>query len=251
LLAQDGVIGGVQEIAVQQTLGKALTIVGRAHLVPEPLESFALGGRHFGSHGVQERQGGEQVLPRTAFTPGVLTARAPRSARGLVVGQRVQPSEQVTHHGELLRAVGEPAAFNEPSDENRATAEVRYRVIDRQALRGIVLSLQEPQDRGVALHAYPRAGGGKGPCDPRVAVPAVDAEDVGLVHAELGCRDSVDPVAIPQMGEQVFTCGLVVDSPAQTLQIGQGFGVALTGVLRVVANDLLETAVLRHGQASS
>jgi hypothetical protein len=38
---------------------------------------------------------------------------------------------------------------------------------------------------------------------------------------------------------------------AETLQIGQRFGVALTGVLRVVANDFLETAVLRHGQASS
>ena len=95
----------------------------------------------------------------------------------------------------------EPGAFNEPRHEDRAAIEVRYRIIGRQALRGIVLPLQESQDRGVALSTGTRPGGGKRAGDPRVAVPPVDAEDVGLVHTELRRRDRVNAVAIPQMSE--------------------------------------------------
>src|SRR4051812_45319506 len=50
------------------------------------------------------------------------------------------------------------------------------------------------------------------------------------------------------MGEQPLSSGLVMHPHAETLQIGQRFGVTLPGVPRVVANDLLETAVLRHGK---
>jgi hypothetical protein len=42
----------------------------------------------------------------------------------------------------------------------------------------------------------------------------------------------------------------MVHSRAEALEISQRFGVALTGVLRVVPYNFLETAVLRHGQAS-
>jgi hypothetical protein len=49
LFAQDGVIGGVEEISVEQALRKAVTVVGRAHLVAELLESLALGGRDLGA----------------------------------------------------------------------------------------------------------------------------------------------------------------------------------------------------------
>jgi hypothetical protein len=43
LFAQDGVIGGVEEVSVEQALRQAVTAVGRAHLVAELLESLALG----------------------------------------------------------------------------------------------------------------------------------------------------------------------------------------------------------------
>src|ERR1700733_11709936 len=45
VLAQDGVVGGVEEISVEQPLRKAVTVVSRADLVAETLESLALGGR--------------------------------------------------------------------------------------------------------------------------------------------------------------------------------------------------------------
>jgi hypothetical protein len=73
----------------------------------------------------------------------------------------VQPSEQAARHGELFGAVGELSAFDEPRHEDRPAIEVRDRVVDRQALRGIALLLQEPQDRGVALGARPGASGRK------------------------------------------------------------------------------------------
>ena len=37
-------IGGVEEISVEQALRKAVTVVGRAHLAAELFESPALGG---------------------------------------------------------------------------------------------------------------------------------------------------------------------------------------------------------------
>src|SRR3984885_288531 len=101
LLAQDGVIGGVEEVSVEQALRQAVTVVGRAHLVAELLESPALGGRDLRVAGVEKRQGGQQVLTRRALTARVLTTRSTRAADGIVVRQRVQPSEQLTHHGEL------------------------------------------------------------------------------------------------------------------------------------------------------
>src|ERR1022692_1234641 len=201
LFAQDGVIGGVQEISVEQAFRKAVTVVGRAHLVAELFESLALGGRDLRVDGIEKRQRGQQVLTRRALTARVLTTRSTQAADGFLVRQRVQPSEQLTHHGELRGTVGEPGAFNEPRNEDRAAIEVRYRVIGRQALRGIVLPLQESQDRGVALNTGTRPSGGKRAGDPRVAVITVDAEHVGLVHTQLRRRGRVNAVAIPQMSE--------------------------------------------------
>src|SRR6202034_2148750 len=89
LFAQDGVIGGVQEISVQQALRKAVTVVGRAHLVAQPFESCALGGRDLRVNGVEKRQGGQQVLARCALAARVLATRSTRAAGGIVVRQRV------------------------------------------------------------------------------------------------------------------------------------------------------------------
>jgi hypothetical protein len=161
----------------------------------------------------------------------------------------VQPSEQLAQHGELRGTVGERDAFDEPRHEDRAAVEVRHRIVGRQALRGIVLALQEGQDRGVALGAGPRPGGGKRAGHPRAAVIAVDAEHVGLMHAELRRRDRVDAVAIPQVGEEPVGRGLVVHPRAEALEIRQRFGVALTGLLGVAPDNLLEAGVLGHGQA--
>ena len=107
-------IRGVEEISVEQAFRKAVTVIGRAHLVPEPLEPFAIGGRDLRIHGVEKRKGGQQVLTRGALTAGVLTARSTRAADGIVVRKRVQPSEQITHHGELRGTIGELDAFDEP-----------------------------------------------------------------------------------------------------------------------------------------
>src|ERR1017187_5502926 len=250
LFAQDGVIGGVEEISVEQAFRKAVTVVGRAHLVAELLESLALGGRDLRVDGIEKRQGGQQVLTRRALTARVLTTRSTRAADGIVVRQRVQPSEQLTHHGELCGTVGELDAFDEPRHEDRAAIEVRYRIIDRQALRGIVLPLQESQDRGVPLDTGTRPSGGKRAGDPRAAVIAVDAEDVGFVRTELGRRDRDNAEAIPEMGEKPLSNGLVMHSRTETLEIRQRFGVALTSLLGVAPDNLLEAGVLGHGQAS-
>ncbi len=72
------------------------TVVGRAHLVAELLESLAPGGRGLGVDGVGKRQGRQQVLTRRALTARVLTTRSTRAAGGIVVRQRVQPSGQPT-----------------------------------------------------------------------------------------------------------------------------------------------------------
>src|SRR6204780_2401497 len=178
LLAQHGVIGGVEQVSVEQALRKAVTVVGRAHLVTELLESLALGGRDQRVDGVEERQGRQQVLTGRALPARVLATGSTRAADGIVVRQRVQPSEQLAHHGELRGTVGELDAFNEPRHEDRAAIEVRHRIVDRQALRGIVLPLQESQDCGVALDTGPRPSRGERAGDPRAAVITVDAEHV-------------------------------------------------------------------------
>jgi hypothetical protein len=53
------VIGGVEEVSVEQALRKAVTAVGQAHLVAEPLESLALCGCDLGVDGVEKRQSGQ------------------------------------------------------------------------------------------------------------------------------------------------------------------------------------------------
>ena len=186
---------------MEQAFRKAVTVVGRAHLVAELLETLAVRGRDLRVNGVEKRQGRQQVLTRRALTARVLTTRSARAADGIVVRQRVQPSEQRTHHGELRGTVGELDAFNEPRDEDRTAIEVRYRIVDRQALRGILLPLQEPEDCGVTLNTGTRPAGGERAGDPRAAVIAVDAEHVGLVHTELRRRDRINAVAIPKMSE--------------------------------------------------
>jgi hypothetical protein len=250
LFGQDGVIGGVEEVSVEQALREAVTVVGRAYLVAQPFESRALAGRDLRVDGVEKRQGGQQVLTRRALAARVLTAGPARAADRIVKRQRVQPSEQLTHHGELRGTVGERGAVDEPRYQDRAAIEVRYRIADRQALRGIVMPLQEPQDRRVALDTGTRPGRRERTGDPRAAVVAVDAEHVRLVHTELGRRDRVNAVTIPQMGEEPLSCGLVVHSPTEALEIGQRFGVALPSLRGVAPDNLLEAGVLGHRQAS-
>ena len=53
------------------------------------------------------------------------------------------------------------------------------------------------------------------------------------------------------MGEKPLGSGLVLHSQTETLEIRQSFGVALPGLLGVAPDNLLETGVLGHGQASS
>src|SRR5579862_7533769 len=169
----------------------------------------------------------------------------------------MQPSEQVTQDGELLDTLlpdcrrRQQRAADEPSDEDGRSVEGRHRLVDRSPLRRVVLPLEEPQNRRVAFNACPRTRRRKHTRNPRVAVAAVDTEDVVIVPAGLGRGDGVDFVAIPQMGEQALSRGLVEQPRFETLEISERFGVALAGVVRVAADNLLETAVLGHEQASS
>ena len=71
---------------MEQALRKAVTVVGRAHLVAELLESLALSGRDLGVNGVEKRQGRQQVLTRRALTARVLTTGSTRAAGGVVDG---------------------------------------------------------------------------------------------------------------------------------------------------------------------
>jgi hypothetical protein len=74
---------------------------------------------------------------------------------------------------------------------------------------------------------------------------------VVVVLTGLRRGDHVDAVAIPEMGDQAISDGLVEQTRLEALEIGERFGVSLTGFLRVAPDNLLETAVLGHGQASS
>jgi hypothetical protein len=106
--------------------------------------------------------------------------------------------------------------------------------------------LEEAQDRGIALHARPRSSRRERSGDPRLAVVAVDAEDVGVVHAELRCRRRIDAVAVSEMCEQALSGGLMMHPPLEALEVRQRLGVALPGLLRVAPDNPLETRVLGH-----
>jgi hypothetical protein len=77
LLAQDGVIGGVEEISMEQAFRKAVTVVGRAHLIAEPLGSLTLGGRDLRVDGIEKRQGSQQVLKLMYGAADVLPMMSP------------------------------------------------------------------------------------------------------------------------------------------------------------------------------
>ena len=196
LSAQDGVIGGVEEISVEQALRKAVTVAGRAHLAAELPESLAPGGRDLRVDGTEKRPDRQQVLTRRALTARVLTTGSTRAAGGIVVRQRVQPSEQLTHHGELRGTVGEPGAFNEPRRQDRAAIEVRYRIAGRQALRS--------RNRRIAASpSTPARGRAGGNARATHGLPSLRSmrKHVGVMHTELRRRDRVYAVAIPEMSE--------------------------------------------------
>ena len=62
LVSKNGVIWGVEQVAMKQRAGKAIPVVGRADLLSQPLESLALGAWNsflcLRSRGTQERLAG-------------------------------------------------------------------------------------------------------------------------------------------------------------------------------------------------
>jgi hypothetical protein len=113
------------------------------------------------------------------------------------------------------------------------------------------MPLQEPQDGGVALNARSWTGGGKRARDPRIAVGPIDPENLCLVHADFGGRHGVDAVVIPNMREHVLGGGFVDHPIFETLEIDKRLGVALPGCPGVTPDNLIETPVPGHEQASS
>ncbi len=222
---------------MHQRLGQALAVVGRAHLVAEPLESLALGRSDLRVDRIEEREGRHEVLTRAALAAGIIPARPTGAADGLVERQGMQPSEQVTHDGELLAALvsdghGERPAGDESGDEDGRVVERRHRVVGREPLRRVVVPLEEPQDRGIAFDAGPRAGRRERARNPRVAVAAVNAKDVVMVLTGLRRGDRVDAVVIPEMGDQTLTGGLVKHPGLEPFKVGERLGVALTRFLQ-------------------
>jgi hypothetical protein len=249
LLTHDHVIRSVEEIAMQQRLGQALAVVGRAHFIAEPLESLALVRSDLRVDRVEERECRHEVLTRAALAAGIISGRATGAADGPIEWEGVQPSEQVTHDGELLAALvsdghGERPAGDESGDEDGRVVAHRHRVVGREPL-------QEPQDRGIAFDAGSWARRRERARNPRVAVAAVNAKDVIMVVAGLRRGDRIDAVMILEMGVHTLTDRLVKHPGLELFKVGERFGIALTRFLSVAAGDLLETAVLGHGQASS
>ena len=105
------------------------------------------------------------------------------------------------------------------------------------------MPLQEPQNRGIAFDASPRAARRERARNPRVAVAAVNTKDVVMVLTGLRSGDRVNAVVIPEMGDKTLSGGLVKHSGLEPFKVGERLGVALTRFLGVAANDLLEAAV--------
>ena len=137
-------------------------------------------------------------------------------------------------------------AVDEVGDQHRASLEVRYGVVDRQALSRVVAAGKEPQDAGVAFGPGPRPSGRERPSDPRVPVGSVHPEHIGAVNADLRRSHSVDAIATPQVRDEAVGGRVVEHARLEALEIGERFGVALAGLVRVSADDLLEVAGLRH-----
>lgn len=136
-------------------------------------------------------------------------------------------------------------------DEHGGTLELRDRVVGREPLRRIVVAFEEPQDRRIAL------GTDRGPsvwertCYPRFFIVAVYAQDVVDMLADLRGTRGVDAVGVPKVDDESIRDGRVLHPRFEFLKIGFRLGVALPCLRSVAADDLLETAVLGHGQASS
>ena len=226
-------------------------------MLAEQIESLATGRGDLRIDSIEERERCQQVLTRAALMPGVLTTRPTGPADRLVQWQSMQPTEQVTHDGELLDALGPDSrrrkqpASDALSDEDGRAVERRHRVVHCEPLSRVVLPLEEPQDSRVAFNPGLRASRRKHTRNPWVAVTAIDAEDVVVMPAGLRRGDGVDAIVIPDMGEQALGGRLMEQPRIEALEIGERFRVALTSVLRVAPDHLLETAVLGHGQASS
>src|SRR5205823_5083887 len=83
-LGDDGVTNGVEEVAVEQSLRQALTVVGRPHLSAEALEPVAIGRRDLGVHRVETGQAGQEILTGCALTARVQSLGSTGTADGLV-----------------------------------------------------------------------------------------------------------------------------------------------------------------------
>ncbi len=71
-----------------------------------------------------------------------------------------------------------------------------------------------------------------------------------VVLAHLRRARRVDAVGLSEVCDQVLGDGRVEHPAVDSLQIGERLGVALVGVLGVAPDNLLETAVFGHEQAS-
>jgi hypothetical protein len=137
---------------------------------------------------------------------------------------------------------GEQPAGDESGDEDGRVVERRHGVVGREPLRRIVVTLQEPQNRGIALDAGPRASRRERARNPRVAVAAFNAKNVVMVLTGLRRGDPLNAVMIPEMGElEHLSVGFV--SLTEALPLTTPAGRATAAMLAVFSE--FEQEVLR------
>jgi hypothetical protein len=159
----------------------------------------------------------------------------------------VEPTEEIAHHAVFFGAGGEWFSVDEAGDEDGGVIEPGDGGVCGESFSGVVLVFEEFQDCGIAFDGGFRASGWEDAGDPGVAIADVDTEDVIVVLAGFGGGGDFDVVLVLEMGDEVIGDGFVEESVLEALEVGEGFGVVLTGFLGVAADDFLETAVLGHG----
>lgn len=219
VFGQEGVIGVVEEVAVEQGFGEAGAIVGGAHLVAEVLESFAVGGGDPGGDGIEEGEGGEEILPWVTGAGGIVASGATGAGDGIVRFQGVEEAVEIAHHAQFFDTGREWLPVDECGDEDGGVVESGDRGVNGGALGRVLLAFEVFEDGGVALDGGPATGGWEDAGNPGVAIVAIDAEDVVVVLAGLCGGAHGDAVVVLEVGDQAIGDGFVVEAGLDVFEI--------------------------------
>jgi len=102
------------------------------------------------------------------------------------------------------------------------------------------MSLQEPENRGIAFGTSGRSGWRIHTRNPWIAPAAFDPEHMVVVLTGLGCLGRINAVPVSEVRQQALDRRRMEQAVPYPLQISQRFGVALPGRVHVSPNNLLE-----------